>query len=305
MRVARIGFIGLGIMGSPMAANLVRAGHQVAGHDHKQSSMERLAQAGGQAAPTIAAAVEDAEVVVTMLPDWPQVQEVASGPFGIFETVRAAGHRGVLYIDFSTIRPQTSRELARAGAEISMRVLDAPVSGGEAGAVAGTLSIMVGGEPADFEAARDVFEAVGATFALVGPHGAGQVVKAANQLLVGGTYALVAEAIVLMERSGVNARAGLDMLAGGLAASRILELKRESMLAREFKPGFRIDLHHKDMGIAIAAARDAGVSVPMTGLVAQLIAAARAQGYGSLDHSALLQVIEALSGRAQSGPHAV
>jgi 2-hydroxy-3-oxopropionate reductase len=154
---------------------------------------------------------------------------------------------------------------------------------------------MVGGEHADFEAARDVFEAVSGTFALVGPHGAGQITKAANQLLVGGTYALVAEAIVLMERSGADARTGLDMLAGGLAASRILDLKRESMLAREFKPGFRIDLHHKDMGIAIAAARDADVSLPMTGLVAQLIAAARAQGYGALDHSALLKVTENLS----------
>jgi 2-hydroxy-3-oxopropionate reductase len=141
---------------------------------------------------------------------------------------------------------------------------------------------------------------VGTTFALVGPSGAGQVVKAANQLVVGGTYALVSEAIVLMEQSGVDAKAGLDVLAGGLAASRILELKRETMLARQFKPGFRIDLHHKDMGIATAAARDANVSLPMTALVAQLIAAARAQGYGSLDHSALLKVTESLSGTESS-----
>jgi 2-hydroxy-3-oxopropionate reductase len=284
-----------------MAANLVKAGHEVAGHTHKQAAMDRLAAQGGRAAPTIADAVEDAEIVVTMLPDWPQVEEVALGPAGIFDTVRAASTQNVLYIDFSTVRPQTSRELARAGAEIGVRVLDAPVSGGEAGAIEGRLSIMVGGAPADFEAARGVFEAVGATFALVGPHGAGQVVKAANQLLVGGTYALVAEAIMLMERSGVDTGTGLDMLAGGLAASRILDLKRESMLAREFKPGFRIDLHHKDMGIAIAAARDADVSLPMTGLVAQLIAAARAQGYGSLDHSALLKVVEALSGPGTDG----
>ena len=255
--MSRIGFIGLGIMGSPMAANLVKAGHRVTGHDHKQSSMERLAALGGRAAPTVAAAVEGAEIVITMLPDWPQVEEVSHGPFGIFQTVKAAGTPGVLFIDFSTVRPETSRELARAGAQVGMRVLDAPVSGGEAGAVEGRLSIMVGGEPA--------------------------------------TYALVAEAIVLMERSGVDAQAGLDMLAGGLAASRILDTKRESMLAREFKPGFRIELHHKDMGIAIAAARDADVAAPMTGLVAQLVAAARAQGYGSLDHSALLKVIENLS----------
>ncbi|MBV9445950.1 MAG: NAD-binding protein [Streptosporangiaceae bacterium] len=297
--MSRIGFIGLGIMGSPMAANLARAGHFVVGHDHKQPAMDRLVAAGGpggrgRAAPSIADAVADAEIIVTMLPDSPQVEEV----FADIRTarLRSAGSPAGLYIDFSTIKPETARSVAAAGAEIGLRVLDAPVSGGEAGAIAGTLSIMVGGEEADFDAARPVFEAVGKTFALVGPNGAGQVVKAANQIVVGGTYALVAEAIVLMERSGVDARAGLDMLAGGLAGSRILELKRETMLAREFKPGFRIDLHHKDMGIAISAARDAGVALPMAGLVAQLIAAARAQGYGSLDHSALLKVIESLNG---------
>jgi 2-hydroxy-3-oxopropionate reductase len=295
--MARVGFIGLGIMGSPMAANLARAGHRVTGHDHKQSAMDRLAAAGGLAAPALTDVVRDAEVIVTMLPDSPQVLEVTREVFA-FPGLCGSG----LFIDFSTVAPQTSRAVALAGAERGWRVLDAPVSGGEAGAIAGTLSIMAGGSAADFDAARPVFEAVGTTSALVGPHGAGQVVKAANQLLVGGIYALVAEAIVLMERSGVDARAGLDLLAGGLAASRILELKRETMLAREFRPGFRIDLHHKDMGIAIAAARDADVSLPMTGLVAQLIAAARAQGYGSLDHSALLKALETLNGEAPNDP---
>jgi len=295
--MSRIGFIGLGIMGSPMAANLVKAGHQVTGHDHHASNMERLVAAGGAAAPTVAAVVADAEIVVTMLPDSPNVEAAALGPDGIFDTLGAKGASGHLYIDFSTIRPETSRAVAQAGTEIGVRVLDAPVSGGEVGAIEARLSIMVGGAAEDFEAARPVFEAVGTTFALVGPSGAGQVVKAANQLVVGGTYALVSEAIVLMEQSGVDAKAGLDVLAGGLAASRILELKRETMLARQFKPGFRIDLHHKDMGIATAAARDANVSLPMTALVAQLIAAARAQGYGSLDHSALLKVTESLSGK--------
>jgi 2-hydroxy-3-oxopropionate reductase len=302
--MSRIGFIGLGIMGSPMAANLVKAGHQVTGHDHHASNMERLVAAGGAAAPTVAAAVADAEIVITMLPDSPNVEEAALGPDGIFDTLGAKGASGLLYIDFSTIRPETSRAVAQAGTAVSsdggIHVLDAPVSGGEVGAIEARLSIMVGGAAEDFEAARPVFEAVGTTFALVGPSGAGQVVKAANQLVVGGTYALVSEAIVLMEQSGVDAKAGLDVLAGGLAASRILELKRETMLARQFKPGFRIDLHHKDMGIATAAARDANVSLPMTALVAQLIAAARAQGYGSLDHSALLKVTESLSGTESS-----
>lgn len=289
--MARIGFIGLGIMGSPMAVNLVNAGHQVTGFSRRRVSADPLVEAGGTAAATLAEAVADAEVVVTMLPDSPDVEQV-------FRDVLAARPPARLFVDFSTIRPETSRAIAEAGGAAGMGVLDAPVSGGQAGAIAGTLSIMCGGTPADFAAAAPVFEAVGATYALVGPHGAGQVVKAANQLVVGGGYALVAEAIVLMERSGVDAAAGLDMLAGGLAASRILELKRATMLAREFTPGFRIDLHHKDMGIAIAAARDAGVALPMTGLVAQLIAAARAEGHGSLDHSALLKVVEALNGPA-------
>jgi 2-hydroxy-3-oxopropionate reductase len=300
--VARIGFIGLGIMGSPMAANLVKAGHQVHGYDHHAENLDKLEAAGGTPAGSVAEAVRDAEVVATMLPDSPQVSEAVLGEGGVFGTIRASGASaggasGVLYIDFSTISPPVSRELARAGAEAGVRVLDAPVSGGETGAIEAKLSIMVGGAAADFDAAQPVLRAVGTTLALVGPPGAGQVVKAANQLVVGGIYGLVSEAIVMMEASGVDAKAGLDVLAGGLAGSRILELKRASMLARQFKPGFRIDLHHKDMGIALATARDADVSLPMTGLVAQLIAAARARGDGKLDHSALLQTIEALSGR--------
>jgi 2-hydroxy-3-oxopropionate reductase len=286
----RIGFIGLGIMGSPMAANLARAGFEVCGHDHKQSAMDRLTEAGGHGAASVAEAVAGADVVVTMLRDDANVEEAVLGTGGLFGLATA----GALYIDFSTISPGGARKLAQAGAARGIRVLDAPVSGGEPGAIAGTLSIMVGGERADFDAAMPVFEAVGKTIALAGPHGAGQTVKAANQLVVGGIYALVSEAIVLLEASGVDPEAGLDVLAGGLAGSRILELKRGTMLAREFQPGFRIDLHHKDMGIALAAARDADVALPVTGLVAQLVAAARAMGYGSLDHSALLKVIERL-----------
>jgi 2-hydroxy-3-oxopropionate reductase len=190
--------------------------------------------------------------------------------------------------------------VAKAAAARGVRVLDAPVSGGEKGAVDGVLSIMVGGEEEAFSAALPVLEVLGKTIVHVGPAGAGQTVKAANQLVVGGTYALVAEAIVLLEASGVDPARGLDVLAGGLAGSRILELKRESMVARQFAPGFRIDLHHKDMGIALSAAREAGVALPVTGLIAQLIAAARAQGYGSLDHSVLLKVLENVSGRTSA-----
>jgi 2-hydroxy-3-oxopropionate reductase len=288
-----VGFIGLGIMGAPMAEHLVTAGHQVAGYSRGQKWVTRLVEAGGRAATDVADAVADADVVITMLPNHPEVESVVLGEKGVLTALRP----GSLLIDMSTIRPESATAIAEAAAERGIRVLDAPVSGGEAGAKQGTLSIMVGGPAEDFAAALPILEALGKTIVHVGPHGAGQVVKAANQLVVGGIYALVSEAIVLLEASGVDAKAGLDVLAGGLAASRILDLKRESMLARQFQPGFRIDLHHKDMGIAIAAARSADVALPVTGQIAQLMAAARSMGFGSLDHSALLKVIEALSGR--------
>jgi 2-hydroxy-3-oxopropionate reductase len=295
-RVTNIGFIGLGIMGGPMAVNLARAGHSVVGYDLGPDRVERLTDAGGRGAADLDEAVAGADVVITMLPDSPDVEGVALGPDGVLQQARP----GSLYVDMSTVRPETGRRLAQAGAVTGVHVLDAPVSGGEPGAVEGRLSIMVGGAEEDVATAMPLFEVLGATIVHVGPAGAGQTVKAANQLVVGGVYALVAEALVLLEASGVDGKTGLDVLAGGLAGSRILDLKRASMVSREFAPGFRIDLHHKDMGIAIAAAREAGLALPMTGLVAQLVAAARAQGYGSLDHSALLKVIENISGKDQA-----
>jgi 2-hydroxy-3-oxopropionate reductase len=291
--MAKIGFIGLGIMGSHMAANLVRAGHDVTGYDVVPASVEKLLQAGGKPAPTIAEAVAGAEVVITMLPDSPQVAEVVLGPGGVLESAPA----GLLLIDMSSIAPETSLEVAKAGGELGVRVLDAPVSGGEQGAIKASLSIMVGGDEDAFAEAKPLFEDLGRTIVHVGGHGAGQTVKAANQLMVAGIIALVSEAIVLLEASGVDGERGLEVLAGGLAGNRILDLKASSMLGREFAPGFRIDLHHKDMGIALSAARAAGVALPVTGLVAQLVSAARAMGHGSLDHSALLKVVEELSGR--------
>ncbi|TKG71348.1 2-hydroxy-3-oxopropionate reductase [Prauserella endophytica] len=290
----KIAFIGLGIMGMPMAKHLVAAGHTVSGYNRSRAKVDEFAADGGTAAASVTDAVQGADVVITMLPNHPEVEEVVLGQGGVLESAEP----GALLIDMSTIRPETSIAIAEAARDKNVRVLDAPVSGGEAGAKQAALSIMVGGEEADFAAARPVFEALGKTVVHVGPHGAGQVVKAANQLVVGGIYGLVSEAIVLMEASGVDAKTGLDVLAGGLAANRILDLKRESMVARQFQPGFRIDLHHKDMGIATDAARQADVALPMTGLVAQLLAAARAMGHGSLDHSALLKVVEQLSGRA-------
>jgi 2-hydroxy-3-oxopropionate reductase len=291
--MTKVGFIGLGIMGSPMAAHLAAAGHDVTGYDISDVAVGKLESAGGKGATAIAGAVDGAEVIITMLPNHPQVEEVVLGEGGVLQHAAS----GALLIDMSTIRPESSIAIKEAASKGGVRVLDAPVSGGEAGAKQAALSIMVGGDEADFAEAKPLFEKLGKTIVHVGPHGAGQVVKAANQLVVGGTYALVAEAIILLEASGVDAKTGLDVLAGGLAASRILDLKRETMVAREFTPGFRIDLHHKDMGIALDAARQAEVALPVTGLVAQLVAAARAMGHGGLDHSALLKVVEQLSGR--------
>jgi len=288
-----VGFIGLGIMGGPMAANLVKAGFDVVGYSHGRAAIDRLVAGGGRGADGVAQAVGEVDVVITMLPDSPDVEEVMTGPDGVFESVR----EGTLCIDMSTIRPDVSARIAKLGAERGLRVLDAPVSGGEVGAVEATLSIMVGGEAADFEAAREVFDAVGRTVVHVGPAGSGQTVKAANQLIVAGTIELVAEAIVFLEAYGVDTEAAVKVLAGGLAGNAILERKAAGMLARSFAPGFRIDLHHKDMGIVTSAAREAGVVIPLGAVVAQLVASLKAQGHGGLDHSALLKLVEQLSGR--------
>jgi len=291
-----VGFIGLGIMGGPMAANLVKAGFDVVGYNRHRDAIDRLVESGGRGADGIAGAVAEADVVITMLPDSPDVEEVMTGPGGVFDSARG----GTLCIDMSTIRPDVSARIAALGAERGLRVLDAPVSGGEVGAIEGTLSIMVGGAAADFEAAREVFDAVGRTIVLVGPAGSGQTVKAANQLIVAGTIELVAEAIVFLEAYGVDTEAAVKVLAGGLAGNAILERKAPGMLARQFTPGFRIDLHHKDMGIVTSAAREAGVVIPLGALVAQLVASLKAQGDGGLDHSALLKLVEQMSGRGQA-----
>jgi 2-hydroxy-3-oxopropionate reductase len=288
-----VGFIGLGIMGGPMAVNLARAGFDVIGYDVSPARTALLAQAGGRAAAGIAEAVQKADIVVTMVRDSADVETVALGERGILANARP----GRLYVDMSSIAPKTARDVAEAGRVLGVRVLDAPVSGGEAGAIEGSLSIMVGGDAEDFQAARPMLEVVGATVVHVGPHGAGQTVKAANQLIVAGTIELVAEAIVFLEAHRVDTEAAVRVLAGGLAGNRVLDRKAAGMLARRFEPGFRIDLHHKDMGIVTSAAREAGVVIPLGSAVAQLIAALKAQGDGGLDHSALLKLVEQLSGR--------
>ncbi len=288
-----VAFIGLGIMGGPMAGHLVAAGFDVVGYNRSPDKIAALVAAGGKGADSVADAVSDADVVAVMVPDSPDVQSVLAGDGGVFENARP----GTLVIDFSSIRPDVTTALAAEAKEKGLRLVDAPVSGGEAGAKAATLSIMVGGAAEDFAAATEVLEAVGKTIVHVGPSGAGQTVKAANQLIVAGNIELLAEAVAFVEAYGVDTEAALKVLGGGLAGSKVLDQKGANMLGRSFQPGFRIALHHKDLGIVTSAAREAGVVIPLGAVVAQLMASALASGDGGLDHSALLRGVLRLSGR--------
>ncbi len=291
-----IAFIGLGIMGQPMSVQLQNAGFDVCGVNLDPARVKPLVDAGGRSATAIPEAVKDADIVAVMVPDSPDVEQVLAGEGGVFEHAEP----GTLIIDFSSIRPDVTAGLAQQAEDRGFRMIDAPVSGGEAGARDAVLSIMVGGAAADFEEARAVLDAVGRTVVHVGPSGAGQTVKAANQLIVAVNIEVVAEALVFLEAYGVDTEAAFEVLGGGLAGSKVLDQKKPNMLSRSFDPGFRIDLHHKDMGIVTSAAREAGVVLPLGGLAAQLMAAARANGDGGLDHSALIRGVERLSGRTSN-----
>ncbi|MDQ6933961.1 MAG: 2-hydroxy-3-oxopropionate reductase [Actinomycetota bacterium] len=288
-----IAFIGLGIMGNPMAAHLARAGHTVTGYN-RTPKYDDLQAAGGKGADSIKDAVADADTVCIMVPDSPDVREVLAGEGGVFDTAKP----GTLIVDFSSIRPDVTVELAKQAKERGFRLVDAPVSGGEKGAQDAVLSIMVGGEADDVEQLRPLLEVVGKTVVHVGGSGSGQTVKAANQLIVAANIQALAEAVVFLKAYGVDLDAALEVLGGGLAGSKVLDQKKQNMLTDSFAPGFRIDLHHKDLGIVTSAAREAGVVVPVAALVAQLMAAAKANGDGGLDHSALLRGVERLSGLA-------
>ncbi|QIN29454.1 2-hydroxy-3-oxopropionate reductase [Brevibacterium luteolum] len=292
----KIAFIGLGIMGLPMAKNLQAAGFSVTGYNRTPAKAQKLAEAGGTAAASVAEAVAGADVIITMVPDSPDVEAVLTGDEGVL----ANAEKGAVWIDNSTIRPDVARELAEQARDAGLRPLDAPVSGGEQGAIDAALSIMVGGEKADFDSVSDVFEAVGKTIIHVGPAGSGQTVKAANQLIVAGNIQMLAEAVIFLEAYGVDMESALTVLGGGLAGSKVLDQKGQKMLERSFEPGFRLELHHKDMGIVTAAAREAGVVTPLASAVAQFIASTVQQGNGGLDHSGLLTVVEQLSGRSKS-----
>ena len=285
-----VGFIGLGIMGKPMAENLIEAGYDLVAYNRTREKAEELD--GARVAGTPKEVAEQSDIIITMLPDSPQVEEVLAGDEGVLEGIT----EGALIVDMSTISPVVTEELAKKAEEKGASVLDAPVSGGDVGAIDGSLSIMVGGGEEDFGRALPLFEVMGNTVTHVGRVGTGQVVKAANQIVVALTIEAVSEALVLGSKGGVPPEKILDVLGGGLAGNKVMELKREKMLEHSFDPGFRVELHHKDLGIALAAGREYGVTLPVTAIVDQMFETLKMLGRGDQDHSALLTLIEESSG---------
>ena len=286
-----LGLIGLGIMGKPMARNLLKAGYRLVVHDIVRSAVDDLAADGAIPASSPLEVAAAADVLITMLPDSPQVCEVYLGRDGAFETLRP----GWLAIDMSSIAPSTARELAERAAAGGAEMLDAPVSGGDKGAITGTLSIMVGGSTAAFERAMPIFSVLGKTVVHVGPAGAGQVVKVCNQVVVAVVIEAVAEALVLGAKAGVDPSRIVEVLQGGLAATKVLELRRENMLSGRFDPGFRTRLHVKDLKNALDLAREVSVPLPAAAQVAQLMSAMVAAGRADYDHSGLITILEDLA----------
>ena len=279
-------------MGGPMACNLALAGYELVLYNRTRSKAEELAaEVGAKVAEIPKEVARSSGVIFTMLPGPPEVEEVVAGEDGLLE---GAGE-GSLIIDMSTSSPVLARELARIARKRGVRTLDAPVSGGDVGAEEGTLSIMVGGDKEDFERARPLFEVMGETVTHVGPSGTGQLVKAANQIVVALVIEAVSEALVLGSRGGVAPEKILEVLSGGLAANKVMEVKREKFLNHDFEPGGKVEFHRKDLRIALEAGREYGVPLPVTAVVYQMFEALMAEGRGGLDHSSLLTVIEDLA----------
>jgi 2-hydroxy-3-oxopropionate reductase len=284
-----IGFIGLGLMGSRMARRLHQAGFELTVYNRTASKAAELESAGARLAPSPAAAAAAADVVITMLTDGPDVREVVTGPQGILQAARAQ----VRWIDMSSISPETTRELGALCATKGVACLDAPVSGGPAGAEAGTLSIMVGGESEVYESCLPILQVLGSTIAYMGPLGSGQVTKACNQVMVAANIAGVAEALVLGAKAGVDGAQLRQVLLGGYAQSRILEVHGERMIKHRFEPGFFAKLHDKDLHIVLDMARRLGAAAPISAIVAQLLNSLVARGDGDLDNSAIVKLYEA------------
>ena len=291
MSKPKIGFIGLGIMGRPMARNLLKAGYSLVVHNRSREPVRELVAAGAEEAFSPKEIAQRSQVMITMLPDSPDVELVALGPDGLIEGVS----EGDIYVDMSTIAPSVAVKVAEAMAEKGVRCLDAPVSGGDVGAINGTLSIMVGGDEETFNEVLPIFEALGKTITLCGPNGAGQTVKACNQIQVALNIVGMAEALVLGTKAGVDPAIIVQVLSGGYAQSRVMDVRGPRVIRGDFQPGFKSRFHFKDLNIIMKTGNDYNVPLPVTSLVHELFAAMLAAGRGDLDHTGVITVLEDLA----------
>ncbi len=287
----KIGFIGLGIMGKPMARNLLKAGFSLVVHNRSKGPVEELVKEGAEAASSPKEVAQRAEVLITMVPDSPDVEKVILGKEGVLEGAKA----GSIVIDMSSISPLVSQKIAAEAAKKGVKMLDAPVSGGEAGAIKGTLAIMVGGEQEAFDQCQDIFKAMGKSVVRVGSVGAGGFTKLANQIIAAINLEAIGEAFVLGVKAGVDPQLIFQAIRGGLAGSNMMESRVPPILERNFKPGFKLKLHLKDLNNALAAAKDLGVPLPITSLVQQMMLALNTQGMGEEDNGALVKLLEDLA----------
>jgi 2-hydroxy-3-oxopropionate reductase len=275
-----------------MARNLIKAGHSLVVHSRSRGPVDEIVKAGAKAAASPKDVAGQCDVLITMLPNSPEVEQVALGPNGIIEGAR----RGLVFLDMSTISPIVSQKIGKALEAKGVAMLDAPVSGGEKGAIDGALSIMVGGDKSVFESALPIFQAMGKTITLLGPLGMGGFTKLANQIIVAVNLTALAEALTLGKKAGLDRDLLLTALAGGLAGSKCLEQKRGNYVSNTYNPGFKIDLHYKDLGLIMESARALGVPLPATAAVQELFSAMRVKGRGGLDHSGIITLLEDLAG---------
>ncbi|HOK46507.1 MAG TPA: 2-hydroxy-3-oxopropionate reductase [Bryobacteraceae bacterium] len=284
----KVAFIGLGIMGKPMSLNLLKAGHELFVYDIVPAPVEEVAKAGATACQSAADAASRAEVTITMLPDGPDVEAAVLGPGGVLE----GAAKGSILVDMSSVSPLVSQKIGKACAERGVEFLDAPVSGGEPKAIDGTLAIMVGGDQKTFDKVLPLFQVMGSSATLTGPVGAGNVTKLANQIMVACNIAAMGEALVLATKAGLDPEVVFHAVKGGLAGSTVLNAKAPMVIERNFKPGFRIRLHQKDLRNALLAAESLKVSLPFTSLAQQILISLMNNGRGELDHSGIVTFLE-------------
>jgi 2-hydroxy-3-oxopropionate reductase len=286
---SKIGFVGLGIMGRPMAKNLLKAGHAVTVYDIMPTGMDDVVAAGAQKGASPKDVASRTDIIITMVPDGPEVEQAVLGPNGVLEGAR----KGAIVIDMSSINPTVSQKVGAACEAKGVEFLDAPVSGGEPKAIDGTLAIMVGGDESVFAKMQPILASMGSTVTLTGPIGAGNVTKLANQIMVACNIAAMGEALVLATKAGLDPEVVFNAVKGGLAGSTVLNAKAPMVIGRNFKPGFRIKLHQKDLRNALLAAESMKVPLPLTSLVQGMIMSLMNEGKGDLDHSAIVNFIEA------------